>query len=599
VSSAVNPKLALAIAKHQQGLWQEAEKLYQEILADDADNADALHLTGILYGQIGQFATAKEFLERALTLSPDSATFHNSMANIKKNLQDYDSAITHYKTAIKLNPKSTTAQNNLAVLMTLQGNLAQAKLDAEKILALNQNDPEAHYTMALIALKEDNSSHALIELHKTLELNPEHLQARYTLAQQLQYANHNNNLRATEQNPGNLMTQSIETNSLSALEEAIQHYEAVLKAQPNFSDALVNYAAALLMQNKKEEAVKIFYRALEADPDHYEAHYNLGCALLEQQELKIALEHFLKAISKKPTVEAYYNIGLIYSYQDRHGEALAYLKKAIAIDPLYFAAYNNLATVYLKLDDLPNAIENFEAALRIQPQNEEIAYILSALRQEKVPDRAPKSYVEHLFDQYAPNFDKHLVEHLKYETPKLLHNAVMNVIRDNHHLRKVLDLGCGTGLAGELFLEIASPLIGVDLSSKMIEIVKQKGIYDELLVADIHDALKDHKDNELIIAADVLTYLGDLSELFAAVHKALTSNGLFAFTIEVAPETVKTYSLQTSIRYAHSPPYIQELAAQNHLSIVTQNKITLRLQHNKPLEGMLFVVTGVESPDGY
>lgn len=568
-----NPKLSEAISEHQQGHWEKAEKLYQALLAENTNNADILHLMGILYGQSGQFATAKSYLERALAMAPNSATFHNSMANINKRLDDIDGAITHYKTAIQLDPTSTTAYNNLAILMTLQGNLEHAAQDAEKALELNPNDPEAHYTLAVIALKKNDPSLALQALRKTLVNNPHHVQARYTLAQQLHYTDEND------------------------IAEALLHYQAVLKAQPQFTDALVNYGAALLSQHQTEEALKNFYLALDIDPDHYEANYNLGCALLEKQALKPALEHFIKAIVKKPTPEAYYNIGVIYSYQDRHGDALSYLKTAIEFDPAYFAAYNNLGTVYLKIEDLPKAIESFEAALKIQPKNEEIAYILSALRQENTPERAPKNYVEHLFDQYAPHFDKHLLEHLKYETPKLLHEAVMAEIKDNLHCRKILDLGCGTGLAGALFRDLASPLIGVDLSSKMIATLEQKSLYDELIIADIHDALQNQKDCEIIIAADVLTYIGDLSPLFKGVESALSSEGLFAFTTELAPDTVSTYALQTSIRYAHSSHYLEELARPNNLTLLTQHTVTLRLQNNKPLLGLLSVFKKTAKPN--
>jgi predicted TPR repeat methyltransferase len=566
VSKRANPILNEAIAKHQQGSWQEAEQRYQDILAENPQNADVLHLLGILFGQKGDYKSSKEYLEKALKLSPNNATYHNSMANVKKNLNDIDGAISDYQQAIQLNPQSTTAYNNLAFLLIKQGQLQQAKQHAEHAITLNSQDGESHYNLGLIALKENNPELAITELRNTLLLNPHHLQARYTLAQQLQ------------------------TGMPEDLDEAITHYESILAAQPDFTDALVNYASALLMQNNDKEALKTFYRALDIDSEHYEANYNLGCALLQQQALNPALEHFIKALGKKPTPEAYYNIGVIYSYQDRHGDAISYLKKAIEFDPLYFAAYNNLGTVYLKIEELNKAIENFSAALKIQPYNEEIAYILSALRQEKTPDRAPKNYVEHLFDQYAPSFDKHLLEHLKYETPKVLHEAVMTQIRDNLHLRKVLDLGCGTGLAGALFKDLASPLIGVDLSSQMIATLQEKTLYDELIVGDLEDALRDHKNNELIIASDVLPYIGDLSPLFHAVQQALTPDGLFAFTIEIAPPDIRSYSLQTSIRYAHSPRYIEQLAAQNQLTLLSQSKITLRLQRNQPLFGLLYIL---------
>lgn len=557
--------LTEAIEKHQQGSWEEAEKLYQKFLADNPQNPDILHLLGILSGQKGDYKTAESYLSQVLNFIPDNATYHNSMANIKKHLNDTQGAINHYNLAIKYNPNSPTSLNNLALIYIQENRAIEAQELAEKALSLNPQDAESHYGFALIALKLDKLALAIEELRNALKFNPNHHQARYTLAQQLQ---------ASDQNH---------------LDEAIALYKTVLESQPNFTDAWANYASALLMKNNTKEAIDIFYRVVDMDPEHYEAHYNLGCILLTKHALKPALEHFLKALYKKPTPEAYYNIGMIYSYQDHHGEAITYLKKAVEIKPDYFAAYNNLGTVYLKIEDLPNAIENFQLALKLQPNNEEIKYILSALKQENSPEKAPNEYIEHLFDQYAPHFDQHLTEHLKYTTPKLLHDAVMSEIDDNLHLRQVLDLGCGTGLAGVLFKDIAQPLIGVDLSKNMIEILQKKEIYDELIVGDLRKTLQDHLNNEIIIAADVLPYMGDLSELFHDVANALSPNGLFGFSIEIAPENISQYSLQTSIRYAHSPEYIKKLAAQENLTILSQNEITLRLQRNQPLRGMLFV----------
>ncbi len=558
--------LSEAIAFHQQGEWEKAEALYLSLLQENPDNVDVLHLVGILYGQIAQYEIAEEYLERVLILSPHNATYHNSLANIKKHLGDVEGAIQHYQSAIELNPNSTIAYNNLAFLQTVQGQLDSAKMNAEKALEINPNNAESHYTLGLIALKRDDISEAISQLRQTIEINPRHLQALYTLAQQLQQS----------QDPDNLS-------------EAILHYRALLEIQPNFTDALANYASALLTQNNLDEAIKILFRVIEIDPEHYEAHYNLACTFLDQQKIQQALKHFIKAIAKKPSPEAYYNIGVIYSYQDRHDDALNYLIKAIDANPEYFAAYNNLGAVYLKLEKIPKAIESFSAALKLQPNNQEIAYILSALKQETTHDRAPQDYIEHLFDQYAPYFDHHLVEQLKYQSPQLIYEAVMAVIKDDLHLRPILDLGCGTGLAGALFSDLGSPLIGVDLSPRMIQKLEEKNIYDKLIVADLLEALKTNLNNELIIAADVLTYLGDLSNLFVSIKKALNPNGLFAFTVEIAPPSVSTYILQTSIRYAHNPTYIESLASQHQLNLLTKQKITLRLQHNRPLEGLLYI----------
>lgn len=556
--------LESAIKKHRQGLFADAKALYEEILLKDPNNADVLHLLGILLGQSLESAQAKAYLAQALVLQPNNATFHNSMGNICKQLNEYNEAEQHYKKAIELQPLSLTAYNNLAILCSIQDRYPEAIHYAEQAIKFDPSNVEGHFNLAMLHLKQNQLHAALDELRLALRLDPYHTEAHYALAQQLQ--------------------------QLDQHEEAMQHYDYVIKRMPHFADAHVNLGASLLAMGNQSEAKSEFKRALDIDPKHAEAHFNLGCLLLEQRNLKSALAHFMQASAQTPSADTYYNIGVIYMYQDHYQDAIRYLKRALELDSKHFAALNNLATCYLKMHNHPKAIEYYEATQQLDPTNTEIAYILHALKQDATPDRPPKQFIEHLFDQYATIFDQHLTEILKYETPKILYDAVIAVIADDLHPRKILDLGCGTGLSGKLFKELGAPLIGVDLSSQMIAIAEKKEIYDALVIADVHDALRIHRHNELILAADVLTYLGDLQPLFTEIKQALTQNGLFAFTIEIPPPDIKTYYLQTSIRYAHAREYIQALAKENNFTIITERKITLRRQANEGLPGMLYIL---------
>ncbi len=76
-----------------------------------------------------------------------------------------------------------------------------------------------------------------------------------------------------------------------------------------------------------------------------------------------------------------------------------------------------------------------------------------------------------LFDQYAPRFDRALAD-LSYSAPEKLREAVTK-----HATRfgTMLDLGCGTGLAGAAFRPHVDWLVGLDLSPKMIEEARKKG----------------------------------------------------------------------------------------------------------------------------
>ena len=106
--------------------------------------------------------------------------------------------------------------------------------------------------------------------------------------------------------------------------------------------------------------------------------------------------------------------------------------------------------------------------------------------------RDAAGYVRTLFDQYAADFEAALVERLAYRGPALLRAAVERTLRPptgTLRFAAMLDLGCGTGLAGETFRPNVGHLTGVDLSPAMVARAKSKDLYDRLATADLTDFL--------------------------------------------------------------------------------------------------------------
>ena len=88
---------------------------------------------------------------------------------------------------------------------------------------------------------------------------------------------------------------------------------------------------------------------------------------------------------------------------------------------------------------------------------------------------------------------------------------------------RVIDLGCGTGLAARAFAAVAGEIIGIDLSPRMIERARLTGLYAELEVAEIVQGLVRQPDAsaDLILAADVMVYVHDMAPLLAEVARVL------------------------------------------------------------------------------
>ena len=150
-----------------------------------------------------------------------------------------------------------------------------------------------------------------------------------------------------------------------------------------------------------------------------------------------------------------------------------------------------------------------------------------------------------------------------------------------------MDLGCGTGLMGLYARPYASKLYGIDASQKMLDVATTKKLYDELIQGDIHDVLATYHNLELIIAADVFTYIGNLAAITKVCYDSLSHSGILAFSTEISFED--DYILQPNIRYAHNKKYILACLKQNNYNILSIENTILRFENEQPVEGYLVI----------
>ena len=269
-------------------------------------------------------------------------------------------------------------------------------------------------------------------------------------------------------------------------------------------------------------------------------------------------------------------------------EAIAVLRQATSLRPTYANAYHNLGNVLDRAGRVEEAKQAYHAALRINPALEEARYNLAALGDMPPPPSTPHPYLLRLFDSYAPSFDQHLVETLNYVVPEKLYEAVLAASPGAAAL-DVIDLGCGTGLVGQHFRAVAGRLTGIDVSARMIQSAEHRNIYDQLVLGDYVYYLSARQEPcDLVLAADVFIYAGDLVAVFQAVARLLRPGGLFAFSLEAAPHG--DYVLQPNRRYAHSLGYIERLAGNTNLRDVAVNSIKLRRQGEDHAAGLIFVL---------
>lgn len=281
-----------------------------------------------------------------------------------------------------------------------------------------------------------------------------------------------------------------------------------------------------------------------------------------------------------------------------HEAAMELMEQALEITPDWTAGLVRLADYAEKAGAKDKAVA---ALRRVLEQDAEDLFgtrlKLALLGAEKVPDAPPSAYVEALFDDYADRFDKALVERLDYTVPGKL--AALVTEHRRGRFATTVDLGCGTGLFGAEIRERTDRLEGFDLSVNMLARAGDKQLYDLLAKADLSlDAEssglfgKDLPSGraDLVSAADVLMYLGDLGNAFSLAAALAAPNALFAFSVEDAGEG-EGFILGPSLRYAHTEAHVRTRLAENGFELVTLRRTTIRLDGGKPVFGILFLAS--------
>src|SRR5699024_10724993 len=141
--------------------------------------------------------------------------------------------------------------------------------------------------------------------------------------------------------------------------------------------------------------------------------------------------------------------------------------------------YELAMTLYM-LGRRDEAREVYRAWSERDPDNPIPRHMLAASGGAEAPARADDAYVRETFDRFAGNFDEQLLQHLHYRAPQVLAEALGTVLPSPSASLDMLDAGCGTGLCASLLRPHARHLVGVDLSTGMLDKARQRGGYDAL-----------------------------------------------------------------------------------------------------------------------
>ena len=351
-----SPNFQKAIVFHHQGQLDQAEKIYQQILAIDPRNADSLHLLGVVAYQKGKHEVAIDLIGRAIEINPNDASYYSNKGIALKELNQFEAAIACYNKAIELKPYFAEAFSNLGIVLCALKKFDNAVASYDQAIALKPEFAEA-YSNRGIALQElKQLEAALASCDRAIALKTDYADA---------YSN-----------------RGLVLKELKQFKAAVLSYDKAILLKPDYADAYSNRGLALQALKQFDLALESYNKAIALQPDLAEAYSNRGLALHALKKLGAALDSYDKAIMLKPDyAEAYCNKGVVLHELKQLTAAVAYYDKAISLKPDFAMCYANRGVVLQELKQVDAAVSSFDAAIALQPEYE---YLLGMRQHAKM-----------------------------------------------------------------------------------------------------------------------------------------------------------------------------------------------------------------------
>jgi predicted TPR repeat methyltransferase len=499
--------------------------------------------------QAGRLADAARLYHDLLRSDPRHFDALTALAMLYFHAGQFEQAQYLMAEAVKLDPLFLDGLCVRGVALANLKRFPDALACFERALAMRPDFVDALSNHGTTLMEMGRTEEALAELDRALAIDPMHA--------------------VSWNNRGNALVR------LSRFAEAVESYERALSAYPDFPDARQNRLYAL--------------GELHRDgPDFADVLCAQGAEMMRQQRWDGALTRFDQAITVKPdSAEAHLGRGTVLLEMKRPADALESFDAALAIEPQHPIGWNNRGNALAAMKRFEEAVACYERALSAQPDFHQAADNRdSALFELKRGTRCPPGYMRNLFDNFAPHYDATMLEKLGYRAHLHLRELAERVLPRRSPPWRMLDLGCGTGLVGDAFKDLApgGRLDGIDIAPRMLDAAKTRGIYDELILGDLENFLAEPGlSYDLILAADTMIYLGDLSTTLLGVARRLELGGFYLFAVE--SKEGDGWEQTPMNRFRHSESYLRDEAMRAGLTVVEMMDCVLRQEARDPVKG--------------
>jgi tetratricopeptide (TPR) repeat protein len=418
---------AEAHAHHREGRLQQAAELCAQALEENFRCAEALHLLGVIAGQMGRFNEAAELIGRAIHWEHDVPHFHNDLGVILRKLGQADEAMARYEEALRINPDFVEARHNLANIFRDRGELNEAAAYYRQVVGLASGHAGGWYGLGVCLQAIGQNDEAIEAFRSAIAADPTSISSYRSLSslfrrKRLLEEGLSCLKRVIELDPGS----GVAYNDAGAFcidlgrpKEAEEYLREALKLAPDSPEVNDNLGKALWAQGHQAEAETCLRKALAINPDHLGALNDLGIVLSDQFRYDESMACFLRALELDPNhAMTHCNLGHAFLLQHRYQEATAYLRRALELEPGLAEAWNNLggslygkARLERQRSDLDEAETCYRQALDIKPQQADFHVNLGLVRMVR-------GDFEEGFKEYEWRWQTKEFMHHRYERPR-------------------------------------------------------------------------------------------------------------------------------------------------------------------------------------
>lgn len=572
-----------ALSLHEAGQLAAAEQIYRQILETAPNQPEVLNLLGLVAQAKGVQEEACGLFYRAIKAAPNRAPFYFNLAfSFKLNGKPLE-ALENFAKALELQPDIAAAYDEIALIYEQLGQIDKARENWNKALETDSTLIMAKANLAR-SYRSESAARAIEELEKSAAACPDFAVIWYYLAEL--YLETGQDVKAWNAagKAKELAPTSDEVRVIlgqlarreNQPEKAKIYFEKAALLNPINAAALLGLADVLAQLGDWETAEAKYKRVIELDKNNFAAHVNYADLLYRQKRIAEALEEYRAAVIINPnSAEVSNNLAVILKDQKEYEQALGLLFNALSLNPkMEEVSVNLLETLTIYAETAPEeALKIAENWLKQYPENIFAMHLLKALKGEKVADN--QDFSARYFEHFADNYEL-VVKNIGYSAPLVMGELAGTVVGS------VVDLGCGTGLVGEVIKSPQNHLTGVDLAQKMLDIAAAKGIYDRLIRADAVKFLQENPGFDWIFAADVAGYLGDLEPLIIA-----SKGSRLIFSVEKSADG-SDYQMGKNGRYQHNPEYVEKLLTKSGFKDIIKKETTLRQENAQPVEGVIF-----------